>query len=169
VACMDIEKLKQTLGLKPLPEEGGFYAESYRSDEKLAGRHLPTRYSGDRYFGTAIYFLLTAGTFSALHRLSSDEIYHFYLGGPVEALLLRENGSGEVVTMGTDFDRGMRPQVVAPHGTWQGSRVRPGGNFALLGTTVAPGFEFADCELANREALLAKYPKFSEMIQQLTR
>jgi uncharacterized protein len=166
---MDIEKLKQTLGLKPLPEEGGFYAESYRSDEKLAGRHLPPRYSGDRCFATAIYFLLTADTFSALHRLSSDEIYHFYFGDPVEALLLRENGSGEVVTMGTDLDRGMRPQMVAPRGTWQGSRLKPGGKFALLGTTVAPGFEFADCELANRATLMAKYPKFSEMIQQLTR
>ena len=166
---MDIEKLKQALGLKPLPEEGGFYAESYRSDEKLAGRDLPARYLDERCFGTAIYFLLTDGTFSALHRLRSDEIYHFYLGDPVDALLLRENGSGEIVTMGTDFDRGMRPQMAAPRGTWQGSRLKPGGTFALLGTTVAPGFEFTDCEMANREALMAKYPKFSEMIQQLTR
>jgi uncharacterized protein len=71
--------------------------------------------------------------------------------------------------MGTDFDRGMRPQMVAPQGIWQGSRVKPGGTFALLGTTVAPGFEFADCELSNRATLMAKYPKFSEMIQQLTR
>ena len=168
---MDIEKLKQIFGLKPLPKEGGFYAESYRSDEKLPGKCLPKRYRdvGDRCFGTAIYFLLTADTFSALHRLMSDEIYHFYFGDPVEALILRENGSGELVTIGTDFDRGMRPQMVVPRGAWQGSRLKAGGKFALLGTTVAPGFEFADCELANRELLAENYPRFAEMIRELTR
>jgi len=172
---MDIEKLKKTLGLKPLPKEGGFYAESYRSDEKLTGRCLPKRYLdpnldlGNRCFGTAIYFLLTADTFSALHRLMSDEIYHFYFGDPVEALILKEDGSDELVTMGTDFDRGMRPQMAVPHGAWQGSRLKAGGKFALLGTTVAPGFELADCELGNRESLTAKYPRFAKMIRELTR
>ncbi len=166
---MDIEKLKQMLYLKPLPAEGGFYAERYRSHEKLAGACLPERYVGERSLGTAIYFLLTPDTFSALHRLLSDEVYHFYLGDPVELLLLRQDGSGEVVTIGSDFDRGMRPQMVVPRGIWQGSRLRPGGQFALLGTTVIPGFEFADFELAKRELLLQRYPGFSEMIRQLTR
>jgi predicted cupin superfamily sugar epimerase len=166
---MDIEKLKRMLGLKPLPDEGGFYAETYRSEEKLAAGSLPGRYGGERRFGTAIYFLLTRETFSALHKLASDEVYHFYLGDPVELLCLREDGSGEVVTMGTDLNAGMRPQITVPRGAWQGSRVRPGGEFALLGTTMAPGFEFADFELANRALLLERYPKFSEMIRELTR
>jgi uncharacterized protein len=166
---MDIEKLKQMLDLKPLPDEGGFYAESYRSEEKSGAGCLPGRYRGERRFGTAIYFLLTRETFSALHRLASDEVYHFYLGDPVELLCLREDGSGEVVTMGTDLNAGMRPQITVPRGAWQGSRVRPGGEFALLGTTMAPGFEFADFELANLALLLERYPKFSEMIRELTR
>ena len=165
---MDVEELKRMLGLKPLPTEGGFYAESYRSNEKLRGTCLPERYPDERCLSTAIYFLLTAEAFSALHRLSSDEIYHFYLGDPVETLLLQEDGAGEVVTIGTDLHRGMRPQVVVPRGTWQGSRLNDGGTFALLGTTVSPGFEFADFELAKREFLLAKYPSFSEMIRKLT-
>ena len=166
---MDIEKLKQVLNLKPLPEEGGFYAETYRSNEKLARAALPTRYTGERHFGTAIYFLLTPDTFSAMHRLASDETYHFYLGDPVELLCLHEDGSGEIVTIGTEFERGMTPQFTVSRGTWQGSRLRPGGKFALLGTTMSPGFEFADFELGNRDALLERYPKFSETIRQLTR
>jgi uncharacterized protein len=165
---MELEELKRMLGLRPLPMEGGFYAESYRSDEQLPGNCLPQRYGGPRCFGTAIYFLLTAERFSALHRLTSDEVYHFYLGDPVEIFLLRGNGTGETITLGTDL-RGMRPQVAVPCGVWQGSRVKPGGSYALLGTTVSPGFEFADFELANRESLLARYPDFSEMIQKLTR
>lgn len=166
---MDIDKLKQMLGLKPLPREGGFYAESYRSDESLAAQCLPARYGGDRIFGTAIYFLLTPETFSALHKLVSDEVYHFYLGDPVELLCLRGHGSGEVLTMGSDLDGGMRLQIAVPRGAWQGSRLRPGGKFALLGTTVAPGFEFADFELADRALLTERYPNFTEMIRKLTR
>jgi predicted cupin superfamily sugar epimerase len=122
---MDIDELKLMLGLKPLPEEGGFYSEVYRSNEKLRAACLPERYAGDRCFGTAIYLLLTVESFSALHKLASDEVYHFYLGDPVETLLLPEGGSGEVVTIGWDLYRGMRPQLVVPRGTWQGSRVKP--------------------------------------------
>jgi len=166
---MDIEKLKRMLELEPLPGEGGYYAESYRSAERFARGSLPKRYSGERSFGTAIYFLLTPDTFSAMHRLASDEVYHFYLGDPVELLCLREDGSGEVLTIGTHLDAGMRPQLAVPRGTWQGSRLRPGGKFALLGTTVAPGFEFADFELAKREVLTGRYPNFAGMIRELTR
>jgi predicted cupin superfamily sugar epimerase len=166
---MDIEHLKQLLNLKPLPEEGGYYAETYRSAEKLNRGALPMRYAGDRHFGTAIYFLLTPDTFSAMHRLVSDETYHFYLGDPVELLTLREDGSGEMFTIGNDFERGMHPQITVPHGTWQGSRLRPGGKFALLGTTMSPGFEFADFELGDRAALSGRYPQYTEIIRQLTR
>lgn len=166
---VDIEKLKLLLGLKPLAQEGGFYAESYRSAEHFPRASLPQRYSSDRSFGSAIYYLLTPETFSAMHRLASDEIYHFYLGDPVELLLLREDGSSEVITIGSDLESGMRPQALAPRNVWQGSRLKAGGKFALLGTTVAPGFEFADFELANRETLLATYPAYAEWIRALTR
>jgi uncharacterized protein len=166
---MDVEKLKMLLGLQPLAEEGGFYSESYRSGERVARAGLPSRYAGERAFGSAIYYLLTPETFSAMHRLASDEIYHFYLGDPVELLLLREDGSGEVITIGSDLDSGMRPQALAPRGVWQGSRLAAGGKFALLGTTVAPGFEFADFELGSREALLGEFPAYGDLIRALTR
>lgn len=157
------------LGLVPLEGEGGFYAEAYRSRERLARECLPSRYSGERCFGTAIYFMLTPETFSALHRLKSDEVYHFYMGDPVELLVLQVNGSGSVLTLGTDLRRGMRPQAVIPAAAWQGSRLQARGKFALLGTTMAPGFEFSDFELGHRESLLAEYPEFSAMIRDLTR
>src|ERR1044071_950140 len=124
---MDIETIKQMLGLQPLPTEGGFYAEFYRSNETLRETCLPERYDGDRCLSTAIYFVLTKDTFSALHRLKSDEVYHFYLGDPVEALLLHKDRSGDIITIGNDLASGMRPQLVVPRGTWQGSRLKPGG------------------------------------------
>jgi predicted cupin superfamily sugar epimerase len=166
---VDVEALKKTLGLKPLPMEGGFYAEAYRSDERLPHKCLPGRYGGDRCLATSIYFLLTRESFSALHRLASDEVYHFYLGDPVELLQLGPSAAGSVTVLGNDFDRGMKPQIVVPRNTWQGSRLAPGGEFALLGASVFPGFEFADFALADRESLLAAYPEFSSLIGELTR
>jgi predicted cupin superfamily sugar epimerase len=104
-----------------------------------------------------------------MHRLSSDEIWHFYMGDPVEMLQLSEPSVGRIVALGTDIARGMRPQVYVPRGAWQGARLLPGGKFALLGATVSPGFEFADFELAKREPLLAAHPEFSILIRALTR
>jgi uncharacterized protein len=166
---MDIATLKKTLGLVPLPQEGGFYVESYRSAETLPREHLPGRYAGERSLATAIYFFLTPDSFSALHRLASDEIWHFYLGDPVEMLQLQEPAAGRTILLGSDFSRGIRPQAVVPRGVWQGARLLPGGEFALLGATASPGFEFADFELARREPLLAAYPEFSTLIRALTR
>ena len=165
------EDLIRRLGLQPLPVEGGYFTQSYVSAESVPAEALPPRYGSPRPFSTAIYYLLTsdADSFSALHRLATDEVYHFYLGDPVELLLLRADGSGEVITIGTGLDQGMRPQIMVPRGTWQGSRLKPGGSFALLGTTMAPGFEFADFELAPRDHLLASHPAYSAMILQLTR
>ena len=136
---MDIEKLKRMLDLKPLPSEGGFYRNPIGPRSDCRASAFPSVTAASEVFGTAIYFLLTPDTFSAMHRLASDEVYHFYLGDPVELLCLREDGSGEIFTIGTDPDAGMRPQIAVPRGTWQGSRLRPGGRFALLGTTVTPG------------------------------
>lgn len=164
-----IEKLKELLGLAPLPGEGGFYAETYRSEETITPDCLPARYAGARSFATAIYYLLTQETFSAMHRLQSDEIYHFYLGDPVELLVLERGTPGAIVTLGNDPALGMRPQFAVPRGAWQGSRLKAGGEFALMGTTVTPGFDFADWALGERNTLIASFPRFKEIIAKLTR
>jgi hypothetical protein len=104
-----------------------------------------------------------------MHRLQTDEVYHFYLGDPVELLLLKPEGASEVVLLGPDLEAGERPQAVAPRGAWQGARVRPGGRLALLGTTMAPAWEPDDFELGEREALTRQYPGRAELIRALTR
>jgi len=152
------EELIALLALQPHPKEGGFFRETYRSAE---------RYRGARCAGTAIYYLLKPGTFSAMHRLASDEIFHFYLGGPVRMLQLNAGGGQEIV-LGPDVASGQQPQVVVPRGTWQGSLLEPGGAFALLGCTVAPGFEYADYEHGRRQELLRQYPQHAELIRRLT-
>lgn len=139
------------LGLSPLPVEGGWFRETWRSD-----------------YGTAIYYLLTLETFSAIHRLPGVEVFHFYLGDPVEMLQLRDDGAAEVVVLGHDLDRGMRPQVVVPGGVWQGCRLAEGGRLALMGTTMAPGFDPRDFELARRADLLARHPAHAARIRALT-
>ena len=164
-----VEALCALLGLVPHPIEGGFFAETYRSGDLLPGDALPARYRGPRAAATAIYYLLTPETFSAMHRLGSDEIFHFYLGDPVEMLQLAPDGSHRVVVIGADLEAGQRPQVVVPRGVWQGARVRPGGRLALLGTTVAPGFDYADYETGARAALLASYSAARDLVTALTR
>ncbi|MBN1956016.1 MAG: cupin domain-containing protein [Anaerolineae bacterium] len=161
------EQIISLLNLQPHPE-GGYFRESYRSDEQIPPAGLPDRYPGARSFGTAIYYLLTPGTFSRMHRLATDEVFHFYLGDPVEMLQLWPDGTGGSITIGPDIARGMQPQVVVPRGVWQGSRLAAGGRFALLGTTVAPGFEFADYEVGQRGKLAAAYPHFRDLIAALT-
>jgi len=155
--------------LKPHPEEGGYFAETYRSSETLSEKALPSRYKGIRPFGTAIYYVLTPETFSAMHRLQSDEIFHFYLGTPVEMLQLRPDGSGKIITIGPDILNGMQPQAIVPRGVWQGARLTKGGKFALLGTTVSPGFELADYESGRRDELANSYPQFRDLIIGLTK
>jgi len=154
--------------LKPHPEEGGYFVETYRSSETLSKKALPSRYQGIRSFGTAIYYLLTPETISAIHRLQSDEIFHFYLGDPVEMLQLRPDGSGKVITIGSDILNGMQLQVLVPRGVWQGARLIKDGRFALLGTTVSPGFDLADYESGRTDLLLKSYPEFQEWIIALT-
>src|SRR5207247_2545856 len=152
------EELIALLALQPHPKEGGFFRETYRSAE---------RYRDDRCAGTAIYYLLKPGTFSAMHRLVSDEIFHFYRGGPVRMLQLDTAGGREIV-LGPDVASGQQPQVVVPRGTWQGCLLEPGSAFALLGCTVAPGFEYADYEHGRREELVLQYPQHAELIRRLT-
>jgi hypothetical protein len=162
------DEIVRRLGLVPHPREGGFFREIHRAEESLAAAALPPRYGGPRALGTAIYYLLTPATFSALHRLASDEIFHFYLGDPVEQLQLRPDGAGAWAILGGDLAAGERPIAVVPRGVWQGARLVPGGRFALLGCTVAPGFDYADYEHGDRRSLVAAYPAWEAAILALT-
>ena len=154
-------RLIELLGLAPLPVEGGRFRQTYVSDETVAASALPSRYGRDKTLGTAIYYLLTdePDSFSALHRLPTEEIYHFYLGDPVEMLLLHAGGASENVVLGSDILAGQSVQFVVPRGAWQGSRLRAGGRFALLGTTMAPGYDPADYEGGRRQELMDLYPR----------
>lgn len=160
--------LIERLGLVPHPEEGGFFVETWRSERQVAAEALGGVYAGPRSVGTAIYYLLTPDTCSALHRLKSDEVFHFYLGDPVEMLHLHPDGSHARVVLGTDLDAGMAPQVVVPAGVWQGARLVDGGTVALLGCTVAPGFDYADYDHGRRADLLQGWPAARAMIERLT-
>jgi uncharacterized protein len=162
------DELIARLNLQPHPKEGGYFRETYRSAETFPASSLPERYGGDRSASTAIYYLLTPPTFSALHRLKTDEVFHFYLGSPVRMLQLFPDGTGRTVVLGPDLLAGQQVQVVVPAGVWQGSLLEPGGNFALLGCTVAPGFDYADYEAASRAELLQRYPEHAELIRRLT-
>jgi uncharacterized protein len=171
-------EIKELLHLTPHPTEGGWYVRTYESHDLIGQAALDLRYPGPRHAGTAIYYLLEPGTFSEMHRLRSDEIFHFYLGDPVEMLQLvppheelpgeRGPGSSERIVIGNNLAAGERPQVLAPHGIWQGSRLAPGGSLALLGCTVTPGFEFEDYETGKRDELIAQWPEHAELIRALT-
>lgn len=160
---MDASTLKNLLNLELLPGEGGWYCETYRSVDDLPGTAKPQ--------ATAIYYLLTneADSFSAIHRLPTDEIYHFYLGDPLEMLLLYPDGSSEHTILGQDVTAGQQVQLVVPAEVWQGSRVKPGGSYSLLGTTMSPGFTPDDYDTGDRETLAKNYPLEARMIDQLTR
>lgn len=159
------------LQLEPLPVEGGFFRQTWASADAIAPGALPPRYRSARSAGTAIYYLLTddADSFSAFHRLPTDEVYHFYLGDPVEQWLLHEDGRVERVILGTDLAADQRPQHVAPRGAWQGSRLVAGGRWALLGTTMAPGFDPSDYEGGVRADLERRYAGAAAIIRSLTR
>src|SRR5579862_9245646 len=160
---MTAEEIKKLLNLAPHPVEGGFFRRTYTSPGSV---DLPR---GVRAHGTAIYYLLEAGTFSELHVLSSDEIFHFYLGDPVEMLQLHPDGRSAVLLLGPDLSADQHVQVVVPAGVWQGTRLIGDGKVALLGCTVTPGFDFADYKSGTYAQLLAIWPEQEERIKALTR
>jgi uncharacterized protein len=166
---LSAQQIQRLLNLQPLPVEGGFFAETYRSKFALAQESLPSGYRAERALSTAIYYMLTPDTFSALHRFKGDEVYHFYLGDPAELLVLKPDGTAENVILGQDIASGMRLQHVVPAGAWQGSRLAHGGKFALMGTTMSPGFDPADFELGAKDELAARYPACSALIAALSK
>jgi len=182
------QRIVDLLGLVPLPDEGGYFRETYRSGEKIPSQALPGRYESrdcGRSHSTQIYFLLAPGVVSLMHLVQSDEVFHHYAGDSVEQLHIFPDGSTNVVTIGSDLERGERPQMVVPRGVWQGCRIQcrsgspdtsgiigASAGYALLGCTVSPGFEWADFRLGTREEMLALCPnadaKVAGLIDALT-
>ncbi len=160
-------ELIRLLGLEPLPGEGGLFVRTYRAEGSLGPECLPPGYTAPRPFSTAILYLLTPESRSALHRLPADEVFHFYLGDPVKMLNLHPSGRAEAVVLGPDILSGQAVQWVVPRGTWQGCRLGEGGEYAPLGTTVAPGFDWPDLELGEADRLASRYPEFREEILSL--
>ena len=165
---LPVQELIKRFGLLPHPE-GGYYKETYRSAESIPKDSLPGRFTGNRNFSTAIYFLLEEGSFSAFHRIRSDECWHFYAGGTLLVHIINPNGKLETVNLGNDTNRGETFQYVVPAGCWFASEPAPGSIFSFVGCTVAPGFDFTDFELAEANELIKQYPQYPEMIKRLCR
>ncbi len=160
---MTASEIKTLLDLKLHPKEGGYFRRTYASPGTVELER------GIRHHGTAIYYLLEPGTFSEMHMLDSDEIFHFYLGDPAEMLQLWPDGHTARVTLGPDLANGHHVQLVVPTGVWQGTRLIGEGKAALLGCTVTPGFDFADYTGGSFEELAARWPAEAERIRALTR
>jgi hypothetical protein len=167
---MKAQELIESLGLDPHPE-GGHYRETYRAAGSIACEALPDGFGGDRVFSTSIYYLLQAEQVSTFHRIKSDELWHFHLGDPLEVIEINPDGTLTTTVLGHDVVAGNTLQSVVPAGRWFGARLATPTTdaFALVGCTVAPGFEFADFEIARREALLKAFPQHAAIIKAMTR
>jgi predicted cupin superfamily sugar epimerase len=158
----------EKLGLEAHPE-GGYYRQTYKAELILAKGSLPAEFTGARAASTAIYFLLRGEVFSAFHRLRSDEVWHFYVGATLVVHVIDGGGRYSEILLGSDAEAGEVLQAVVKAGCWFGSRVRDGKGFALVGCTVAPGFEFEDFEMGKRSGLVREYPQHRALIEGLTR
>ncbi|MFI1567532.1 cupin domain-containing protein [Streptomyces sp. NPDC020490] len=156
---MTPEDLVAHYRMEPIPREGGLFRRTWAGPERADGRPE----------GTAIVALLTADDFSALHRLPADEIWHFYLGDPLELLLLAPDGTSADAVLGPDVLHGQQPQLTVPAGTWMGGRVAAGGAWTFFGCTMAPGFTYAGYEHGDAAALTARYPAEAARIARLCR
>ncbi|MDO4333868.1 MAG: cupin domain-containing protein [Eubacteriales bacterium] len=155
---MTAQQIIDALGLEPLPVEGGMVLQTYKSSLTIDGQSA----------GTTIYYLLSDSDFSHLHCLTGDEIYHFYLGDPVEMLELLPDGTTKITILGPDILNGQCVQHLVPAGNWQGSHLLPGGQFALLGTTMCPGYSDDGYTHGNAKDLTGRYPEAEKLIYQLT-
>jgi len=165
---MNAEALIKTLNLKKHPE-GGYYKETYKSDELIKQASLPERFHGDRSFSTAIYFLLTKKDISAFHKIKQDELWHFYYGDPLTIHMINQEGVYSYIKLGQNLIEGETLQAVVKAGTYFGAEVNNKTNYySLAGCTVAPGFNFADFEMPARKKLLDLFPEHEEIIIKLT-
>ena len=160
--------LIEHLQLQPHPE-GGFYRETYRSSGIIPAQCLSSEFTGDRHYSTAIYFLLQQGDFSAFHRIKSDECWHFYEGGALHIHVIGPQGHYQRVRLGKKIEKGEVYQFVVPAGAWFASEPAPDTSFTLVGCTVAPGFDFADFEMAKSITLAQKFPQHRSLIDRLSR
>ena len=161
------ETIIKKLQLQPHPE-GGYFKETYRSQGSIPQEHLAKEYQGSRNYATSIYFLLTSDTFSAFHKINQDEIWHFYDGSPILLHMISPEGNYSKVYIGKEIEKGQQPQYVVPGGYWFAAEVISEGSFAFVGCTVAPGFDFNDFDLPNREDLIEKFPQHERLIASLT-
>lgn len=160
---MEIADIVEKLNLIPHPE-GGFFRETIRSSKEVDASLIDSSYKGKRSVHTCIYYLITPDSYSSLHKVNSDEVFHFYSGSPCEMLQLHPDGMGEKITLGNNLIKGEKPQVLVPKNTWQGTRLIEGGKYALLGATVSPGFDFKDFTMEGKEKLRTIYPSFEKEI-----
>ena len=166
-----VKKIIKKFDMAPLENEGGYFTETYKSEELILKEHLPLRYKSARCFLTSILYLITPDSFSSLHKVASDEMFHFYLGDPVVMLNLFEDGKGQEIKLGSNIFSSEQVQYLVPKHTWQGAKLVKGGRFALLGTTVSPGFEYEDfISVKNyKDKILKEYPEFYYLINELIR
>ena len=156
------------LGLSQHPE-GGYYKETYRSSQILKGSSMLSNLEGDRNCSTAIYYMLTSDSFSAFHRIKQDEIWHFYMGSPIEIHMIKSDGEYEKICLGLDLADGVFPQFTVEANTWFSANTKDSDGYSLVGCTVSPGFDFRDFEMGLREELLREFPQHRELIEQFTR
>jgi len=166
---MTAKEIINILGLKPHPEEGGFFIESFKSNLNVSILNHSTEKPYTRSASTAIYYLMTEGHCSPLHRVKHDEVWHFYMGSPAEMVQIDESGKLTEIRFGHAIEKGEILQAIVPAGRWEGVRIAEGGKWSLMGITVAPGFEFEDFEMGKRGDLIKQFPKHKSIIEQFTR
>jgi predicted cupin superfamily sugar epimerase len=158
----------EKLGLSPHPE-GGYWVQTYRSSERIAGGCLPDRFNGTRIFSSAIYYLLKGNQISAFHRIKADELWHYYAGSSVILYAIDEAGTLIERKLGSNPETGESFQVMMKAECWFGAKVDDLASYSLVGCTVAPGFEFDDFEIGDRSTLIGRFPRHRSIIEQLTK
>ena len=162
-----VKEIIKKLGLEPHPE-GGYFKETYRSEEEIEEGGLSTNFIGKRAVSTCIYFLLTSNDFSAFHRIQQDEIWHFYSGSAVRLHTITESGVHSEFIIGNDLSKGEVPQLIVPKRDWFAAEVINENAYTLVGCTVAPGFDFKDFNLPSRKELVSLFPEHKGIITRLT-
>jgi uncharacterized protein len=162
------KKIIESLNLNAHPE-GGFFREIYRSDETLSNKTLPVRYTSQRTFSTSIYYMLVENQISHFHCLKSDETWHYYTGSQVIIHCLEPDGTYNQIKIGCQFENSIFPQFTIKKGTWFAAEIEDKNSYSLIGCTVAPGFEYDDFELGNRNSLFEQFPNHKELITRFTK
>ena len=163
-----IENLIEILQLQPHPE-GGYFKETYRSNEIITESCLPEVFEGERNYCTGIYYLLQSDDFSAFHKINQDEMWHFYQGDALEIIIIAKDGKLSRVMLGKNIENGEVFQYVVPKNCWFAAKVSTANSYSFVGCTVSPGFDFKDFTLAKKSELIAKFPQHSDIIENLTR